>query len=320
MIGLYRALKRFGVVGLNARNGSYILPRNSRHLYPLVDDKLRTKALAITAGMPVPPLYGVIETEHDIGELETMLQPHQQFVIKPAQGSGGDGIIVVVGRMHRRETSYRQVSGNLITLADLQHHVSNTLNGQYSLGGHPDRAMIEYCVRFDPVFARVSHEGVPDIRVIVYRGVPVMAMVRLPTRMSSGKANLHQGAVGAGVDMATGTTLSGVLGNEVIDEHPDTGHPIHGIAVPQWDVILEASARSADITGLGYLGVDMVLDRELGPLMLELNARPGLNIQLANRCGLQPRLDTIDQHGPVDADIAARVAFSRARFAHAAHA
>lgn len=320
MIGLYRALKRSGVVGLNARNGRYILPRNSRHLYPLVDDKLRTKALAIEAGMPVPPLYGVIETEHDIGELEAMLEPHQQFVIKPAQGSGGDGIIVVAGRMHRRATSYRQVSGNLITLEDLQHHVSNTLNGQYSLGGHPDRAMIEYCVRFDPVFERVSHEGVPDIRVIVYRGVPVMAMVRLPTRMSSGKANLHQGAVGAGVDMATGTTLSGVLGNEVIHEHPDTGHPIHGITVPQWDVILEASAQSAYITGLGYLGVDMVLDRDLGPLMLELNARPGLNIQLANRCGLQSRLDAIDHEAPLDADIAARVAFARARFPHTSHA
>ena len=318
MIGLYRALKQGGVVGLNARNGNYILPCNSRHLYPLVDDKLRTKALAIEAGMPVPPLYGVIETEHDIGELEAMLKPHQQFVIKPSQGSGGDGIIVVAGRMHRRETSYRQVSGNLITLADLQHHVSNTLNGQYSLGGHPDRAMIEYCVRFDPVFERVSHEGVPDIRVIVYRGVPVMAMVRLPTRMSGGKANLHQGAVGAGVDMATGTTLSGVLGNEVIDEHPDTGHPIHGIVVPQWDVILEAAARSADITGLGYLGVDMVLDRELGPLMLELNARPGLNIQLANRSGLQPRLDTIDRTPPADTDIHTRVAFARERFAHIA--
>ena len=320
MISLYRALKRSGVVGLNARNGDYILPRNPRRLYPLVDDKLRTKALAMQAGMPVPPLYGVIETEHDISNLEAMLQPHQQFVIKPAQGSGGDGIVVVVGRMHRRESCYRQVSGNLITLEDLQHHVSNTLNGQYSLGGHPDRAMIEYCVRFDPVFEQVSHEGVPDIRVIVYRSFPVMAMVRLPTRMSGGKANLHQGAVGAGVDMTTGMTLSGVLGNEVIHEHPDTGHPIHGISVPQWDVILESAARSADVTGLGYLGVDMVLDRERGPLMLELNARPGLNIQLANRCGLQPRLDAIDRDAPLGADIAERIAFARAQFGHSFHA
>jgi len=316
MLSLFRSLQRAGVVGLNARNGDYILPYNARKLYPLVDDKLRTKTLAIQAGMPVPQLYGVIETERDIAGLEALLEPHQQFVIKPAQGSGGDGIIVVAGRMRRGQTCYRQVSGALITLEDLQHHVSNTLNGQYSLGGHPDRAMIEYCVRFDPVFEHISHEGVPDVRVIVYRGVPVMAMVRLPTRVSGGKANLHQGAVGAGIDIAHGRTLTGVVGNEVIEQHPDTGRGIGDLVVPHWDVILESAARSADITGLGYLGVDMVLDRELGPMMLELNARPGLNIQLANRRGLKPRLDTVDREAQAGADVATRVAFARERFAH----
>ncbi len=316
MMTLWRQLRRQGVLGLNARNGEFILPTNDRRHYPLVDDKLRTKALASQAGMPVPELYGVIETEHDIGRLGVMLEPYETFVIKPAQGSGGDGIIVVVGRTRRRELTFRQVSGALITLADLQHHVSNMLNGQFSLGGHPDRAMVEYCVGFDPVFENISHEGVPDIRVIVYRGVPVMAMVRLPTRQSGGKANLHQGAVGAGVDMPTGRTLSGVIGNEVIDEHPDTGMPIAGIAVPQWDVILASSARAADITGLGYLGVDMVLDRKHGPLMLELNARPGLNIQLANRRGLRLRLEQVDRALAGRGDVTARVAFAREHFAH----
>ncbi|MCC5860314.1 MAG: alpha-L-glutamate ligase-like protein [Gammaproteobacteria bacterium] len=316
MIGLWRQLRRQGVLGLNARNGEFILPANDRRRYPLVDDKLRTKALAAAADMPVPELYGVIETEHDIGRLEVMLEPYETFVIKPAQGSGGDGIIVVAGRTRRRESAFRQVSGTLITLADLQHHVSNMLNGQFSLGGHPDRAMIEYCVRFDPVFENISHEGVPDIRVIVYRGVPVMAMVRLPTRQSGGKANLHQGAVGAGVDIPSGRTLSGVIGNEVVAEHPDTGMPVAGITVPQWDVILASSARAADITGLGYLGVDMVLDREHGPLMLELNARPGLNIQLANRRGLRRRLVRVDRALAGRGDVAARVAFACEHFAH----
>ncbi len=316
MMALWRQLRRQGVLGLNARNGEFILPANDRRHYPLVDDKLRTKALASEAGMPVPALYGVIETEHDIGRLEALLEPHETFVIKPAQGSGGDGIIVVAGRARRRQTVFQQMSGVPITLADLQHHVSNTLNGQFSLGGHPDRAMIEYCVRFDPVFEQISHEGVPDVRVIVYRGVPVMAMVRLPTRQSGGKANLHQGAVGAGVDLPSGRTLSGVIGNEVIDEHPDTGMPIAGLAVPHWEVILDASAHAADITGLGYLGVDMVIDRELGPLMLELNARPGLNIQLANRRGLRPRLAHVDRALAGRGDVEARVAFARSHFAH----
>ena len=37
---------------------------------------------------------------------------------------------------------------------------------------------------------------------------------------------------------------------------------------------------------LGYVGVDIVLDANYGPMVLEANARPGLNIQIANNQGL----------------------------------
>ena len=135
---------------------------------------------------------------------------------------------------------------------------------------------------------------------------------------SDGKANLHQGAVGAGIDLATGTTLRGVARNEVVDEHPDSGNPIAGIAIPEWNRLLALAARCYDISRLGYLGVDFVLDRDLGPMMLEMNARPGLNIQIANQAGLRPRLETIARRAPADADVEDRVAFSRTHFAASA--
>ena len=155
--------------------------------------------------------------------------------------------------------------------------------------------MIEYRVETDPFFAPIAFQGVPDIRVLVYQGYPVMAMVRLPTRRSRGKANLHQGAVGVGIRIATGRTLVGVLGNDVVHEHPDTGEPIGRLdEIPQWDQCLALAARCYELTGLGYLGADIVLDRYRGPMILELNARPGLNIQIANRTGLQNRLALVD--------------------------
>ena len=40
-----------------------------------------------------------------------------------------------------------------------------------------------------------------------------MAMLRLPTKASGGRANLHQGAIGAGVDLVTGVTHHAVLKN-----------------------------------------------------------------------------------------------------------
>ena len=295
MFAVARKLRDAGVLGLNERNSDFIMRLNPRRLYPRVDDKALTKQLSLAAGMAVPELYGVIENQGQVRDFGKIVEAHESFVIKPAQGSGGDGILVITGRSKRKRDNFRLASGVLITTEEIDHHLSNIISGQYSLSGNPDKALIEYCVHFDPIFAELSYQGVPDIRVIVYRGYPAMAMVRLPTRASDGKANLHQGAVGAGVDMSLGETLTGVLGNEVVDEHPDTGALIAGLKIPQWDFILESAARGYEVTGLGYLGVDIVIDADLGPLILEMNARPGLNIQIANSTGLAGRIRRIEE-------------------------
>ncbi|MDH3305109.1 MAG: alpha-L-glutamate ligase-like protein [Gammaproteobacteria bacterium] len=315
MLAAARKLRGKGVLGLNERNSDYIMRLNPRRLYPLVDDKALTKELALKAGMAVPDLYGIIAHQGEVRMFADIVRDRDSFVIKPARGSGGDGILVVIGRGRRNRDNYRLSNGIFVSEGEILHHISNTVGGQYSLSGNPDKALIEYCVHFDPTFAEVSYQGVPDIRVIVYRGYPAMAMVRLPTRASDGKANLHQGAVGAGVDLATGETLTGVLGNEVIDEHPDTGAHIAGLHIPHWDVILESSARGYDVTGLGYLGVDMVIDRDRGPLILEMNARPGLNIQIANGTGLAQRIERIDALYDASAGAAERATAARREFA-----
>ncbi len=305
----WRALNEAGVMGINRRNSEYIMALNPRRNYPIVDNKLLTKELAIQHGVPVPELYGAIATPHDIRNLPAIVAERQDFVLKPAHGSQGDGIIVIVDR---RKGRYRTSGGRLLDWDELEHHLTNTLSGQFSLGGLPDKVMVEYRVRFDPVFEEVSFQGVPDLRLIVYRGFPVMSMVRLPTRQSDGKANLHQGAVGSGIEIATGRTLPAVgAGNVVVDEHPDTGAAIAGRIIPHWKQILLMAARCHELTGLGYLGADIVLDANRGPLLLELNARPGLNVQIANQDGLRRRIKAVDplaerSHSPEE-----RVALAR---------
>ena len=310
---LYRRLRQRGILSINQRNSDYVLRYNDRKLYPLVDDKLETKKLAIQAGIAVPKLYGIIENERQIKDVESILQPYKDFVIKPAHGAGGDGILVITDRVFGR---YRQINGKLLTVNELSYHLSSLLSGAYSLGGHSDYAIIEHRVVVDPVFKEVSYEGIPDIRIITLLGYPAMAMVRLPTRLSGGKANLHQGAIGVGVDLATGKTLGGVFHNDAIDFHPDTLAPIVDFIVPYWDKILEIAAGCYELTGLGYLGVDIVLDKEHGPLMLELNARPGLNIQIANREGGLSRYKLVEaRRAKGKESVKERVAFSKQHFA-----
>jgi alpha-L-glutamate ligase-like protein len=295
-------------MGMNERNGDFILPHNPRGCYLRVDDKRQTKRLAEAAGIRVPKLYGVIEIVHQVETLAETLAPYDDFVIKPAQGAGGEGILVVTGRQAER---YRKSNGELDSIDDLAHHAANILGGMYSLGGRPDAALIEYRVQFDPIFENISFQGVPDIRMLVFRGIPVLAMIRLPTRGSDGKANLHQGAIGVGIDLASGRTSSGVSQEQYIEEHPDTGGHLSGRLIPCWDEILAMAAHCHDFAGLGFIGVDIVLDAKEGPMMLEVNARPGLSIQLANRLGALPRLRHVEGLSAIPKEVAERVQLAK---------
>lgn len=288
-------LRARGILGINRRNADFVLPSNPRSHYPRVDDKLLSKRFCEERGIPVPETYAIIEREGDIRSFPGCVRERPQFVIKPASGSGGRGIIVVAE--HDGE-KFRTPGGAEFELADVRYHLSTIISGLYSLGGQQDRAIIEQRIIRHAAFERIAVGGTPDIRVVLYRSVPVMAMVRLPTQASRGRANLHQGAVAAAVDLRTGETFGGVCKDRVISEHPDTGAAIDGLRIPFWDKLLEAAQKLAEALEMGYVGVDFVLDATIGPVVLEANARPGLAIQVANRCGLARRLDFLDAQLP----------------------
>jgi alpha-L-glutamate ligase-like protein len=178
----------------------------------------------------------------------------------------------------------------------------------YSLGGQPDVAFVEELLELHPALAEIASDGVPDVRVIVHRGIPVMSMTRLPTRHSRGRANLHQGAIGAGVDLGTGRIVHAVLDNTPVTRHPDTDRPLVGVGVPSFARVLEIAVEASDETGLGYVGADVVVDARRGPVILELNARPGLAIQAANRAGLLPRLRAVGERVRAGAPPSDRIA------------
>lgn len=287
-------LKDKGIMGMNKRNHSYIGRYNDRSKYPLVDDKLKTKVIAEQAGATVPKLIGVISHQAEVKRIHAMVKQWPGFVIKPAQGSGGKGILVVISH---QDGIYTKPSGATINEQDVERHISNTLAGLFSLGGKNDVAVVENLIKFDPCFEGFSFEGVPDVRIIVFKGYPVMAMMRLSTSASDGKANLHQGAVGVGIDIATGKAVRAVQFDLPIEQHPDTGKNLLELQVPHWKRLLTLASSAWEMTGLGYMGTDMVLDEEEGPMVLELNARPGLAIQIANGSGLLPRLQHIENLG-----------------------
>jgi alpha-L-glutamate ligase-like protein len=286
-----KQLRQRGVLGINRRNAECILKYNSRSRIPIVDDKWLMAELCARIGVPTPPIFGVIETHSELRLLPEMLARRSDFVVKPARGAGGRGVLVIADRVDER---FRKTEGRWIDLHDLRAHISESLTGMFSLGVLPDRVLLQQRVRPHPYFDPIAPRGVADIRIVLYRYVPAMAMLRLPTLASDGRANLHQGGIGVGVDMATGRTHHAILGNKSIDRHPDTGEPIVGWTIPWWGTILEMARKTARAVGLGFVGMDIVIDENEGPLLLEANARPGLAIQLANRQGLAAMMGAVN--------------------------
>jgi len=281
------------VLGMNSRNLEYIRPFNLRRAKRLADDKILSKKILKKADIPVPKLLAKISSREELEKFDWQTLP-ESFALKPNRGFGGEGIVVVYGKSRKKTDAWIKADRSYITINDLKTHIQNILDGSYSLSGTPDIAFFEERLTLLKLFKPYAFKGIPDIRVIVFNKVPVMAMLRLPTRESHGKANLQQGAIGVGIDMATGITTSAISGkNKFIEKLPESRLSLSGLKIPYWKDILVLAVRAQETTGLGFLGADIAIDKEHGPVILELNARPGLSIQLANLAGLKRRLERV---------------------------
>lgn len=277
-----------GILGMNARNLLYIRPFNKKKAIRLADDKLKTKHFLSARGIPVPRLYAALR---DQGELERFRFDSlpKNFVIKPNLGFGGEGIIPIGDTT---SDGFIKLSGDLFSFEECREHLNDILEGRFSISELADTAFFEQLIVSDPRLADFAYRGLPDIRIVVHNLIPVMAMLRLPTQESDGKANLHQGAVGVGIDIARGLATNVLYKGKIVEEIPGVGS-IRGFPIPYWDEILLIASRIQLATNLGYCAVDLSIDRHSGPVLLEINARAGLSLQIANLAPLRRRLERI---------------------------
>lgn len=278
---------------MNSRNLEYVRPFNKKRARRLADEKLYSKKMLRKNKVSVPKLLGRIANHEELENFDWTTLPGG-FALKPNRGFGGEGIVVVFARKKNRPDTWVKADGGTLTIEDLKAHIRNILDGSFSLSNTPDVAFFEERLKLLKFFKPYSFKGIPDIRVIVFNRVPVMAMLRLPTRASDGKANLQQGAIGVGIDLATGTTTTAIHGKgQSIEYIPESELVLSGLKIPYWKDILTLAVTAQEISGLGFLGADIAIDRDHGPTIIELNARPGLSIQLANMAGLKERLERV---------------------------
>lgn len=282
------------VLGMNSRNLTYIRPNNLKPARILADNKIESKKILKKNGIPIPKLLAQIKSHEELDIFDWDSLPNS-FVLKPNSGLGGSGILIVYARKKGVKNVWIKSNGKTISKKDLFNHIHNILDGAFSITNSADIAFFEERLKISKELKPYSYKGIPDIRIIIYNKVPIMAMLRLPTKSSDGKANLQQGGIGVGIDIATGTTTTAVQGKSKIVEYiPKTRMLLRGIKIPYWNEMLEYSVKAQEVSSLGYLGADIALDRDNGPVFLELNAQPGLSIQIANMAGLKSRLKRVE--------------------------
>ena len=300
-------MKISSILGLNARSQLYSYRYNNKKGRKVCNSKILTERFLKKLGVPVPNIFNVFRRPQDVLNFNWDSLP-SSFALKPSRGLGGQGIIVVKKRASPPTSGWITTQRTIVSIDDLKLHTLDILEGAYSLGNEPDVAFIQEYVGRHKAFRKYAFRGTPDIRIIVFNKVPIMAMLRLPTRESQGKANLHQGAIGVGIDIATGITVKAILNGKFIKYKPGSERKLNGIKIPLWTTILKTAVNAQIASGMGYLGVDIVLDPEKGPMVLEMNAQPGLQIQLCNSSGLRKRLDRIEDLDVRDADHGVNIA------------
>ena len=266
-------MSTFHALGINARNLLGIAPRNGAEGIGLARDKVATKQRLEEAGVAVPRTMAVIEDMWGIPEVAQAVQ--EPAVIKPAAGSGGGGVLLLAPDGQ----GFRTPSGRWLTQAAVERHAAEILHGGFSYGG-ADRVLIETRLHAHPQVAGLHGEGIADVRVIFVDGHQTLSMLRMPTEESEGRANLHQGGVAAPLD-GSGRLGKVFDGRKFDARHPD-GALVEGVRLPFWIELCAVARKAAEAFPLEWSGIDLVITPD-GPVVLEVNARPGLAIQNVNR-------------------------------------
>ena len=277
-----------GILGINARNLIYIRAYNPKKAVMLADSKLKTKNFLAARDIPVAKLYAAIEGKKQLENFDWSTLP-SSFVVKPNAGYGGEGILVIKGK---KGSNWIKSNDTIMTQEELAGHISDILDGRYSLADISDIALFEQRLEAPDLLKKMSYKGLPDIRIVTHNLIPVMAMLRVPTEESQGKANIHLGGIGIGIDIAKGELTHITQYNKKIDGIPGFGE-VRGIKIPHWEEFLLIASKVQQITNLGFAAIDLVLDKNMGPALLEINARAGLAVQIANLAPLRRRLERI---------------------------
>jgi len=281
--------KNYWILGQNARNLNFINEYNDDYAKNLADSKLKTKEFLWKKWVSVAQTLLIINNHKELDDLD-LNSLEVPFVIKPNAWYWGKWILI----FEIKDNDWNFITNDCQTfsLKILKEHIRDILDWFYSISWSRDKVIFEQKIILDHSIELLWKYWLPDIRVIVFNWVPIIAMLRVPTANSKWKANLHAGACWVWIDIWSGKLTYITQFKKMIKSIPWLWD-IRWIELPYWEDILKLATKVQQITNIGYVGCDIVIDDKVWPLLLEVNVRPWLEVQVANKVALYDRLKKV---------------------------
>ena len=202
---------------------------------------------------------------------DTLLS-QDKVILKPVGGSGGLGVYVL------------RSNGNGIVLNDRVVSTEDVESLLSKLDGYIVTEFIDQASYASEIFP----DSTNTVRVLTmwdscHEPFIAVAVHRFGTKNTAPVDNWCRGGLSSLIDLASGTLGAGVTYPTTrtlswYQDHPDTGKPIAGTTVPNWDIIssqIIRMARSVDF--LPYIGWDVVATAD-GFAVLEGNSNSDVDL------------------------------------------
>jgi hypothetical protein len=234
----------------------------------LFNDKYICALLCQALGIRIPLTHGVLDPAHDYrSQIAAWLasSPAGKLIIKPLYGEMGRDIVLA------------EPAEEMILIVSPQ--------GPVPLDDFvlKEKAIVQDVLSQEPRMAAFSPSSVNTLRVVTMLTPQDQAIiVNASFRTGVGNAivdNFSAGGVSAGIDCIKGSLTEFAYDKE---SHRYTVHPTSGIVfkdhpVPEWDRVREAAVGiQRAFSFYRLIGLDMALDKNGDPVLIEANGAPDL--------------------------------------------
>lgn len=196
-----------------------------------------------------------VKSEADFEAFKQFVSRHDHYMAKPVAASRGNGI--------RKEASPRT-----------EEEIRAAFKALLEAGA----CVVEELIDQDQRIAQLHPQSVNTIRYATYLNGEQLHTIACFIKIGRGESVVDNGGAGgflAAIDEATGkiTTPGKTEYGEVIEVHPDTGIPLVGFQIPEWEELLKLVKELPTVLPeQKYVGWDLALSETKGWVLVEGNS------------------------------------------------